>query len=271
MMIELALLVALAAATGPLPSGSPAPVALDRPFEVTLGERASVEGGLSVHFLSVVEDSRCPADVVCVWEGNARIVLELEAEGEVPGRRALDTNPGFTTEARFASFEVGLLSLEPYPLSESPMNEPYRATLTVSATSTTPTPAGAANASLLIYSGIPDPEWSLTRSDLDALAAIAAGLSIVEGTPPEGGLGYRGFRVTGPQGTWRANGGVVQTPDSAPGTSLSDPERLVERFLLASGTDAMTPDEAAVAAAAIDAAPSPDPDPGSSSPVVDGA
>ena len=107
-------------------------------------------------------------------------------------------------------------------------------------------PATAAVASLLIYSGRPDPSWSLAQDDLDELAAIAATLGPGQGDPPEGGLGYRGFRVTGPQGTWQAYAGVVTTPESAPGTSLADPERLVERYLLKRGSGTLADNEVAV-------------------------
>ena len=118
----------------------------------------------------------------------------------------------------------------------------------------TPRPATAALSNLLIYSGVPDPYWSLTAEDLEQLEAIAARLSPTEGVPPEGGLGYRGFRVTGPQGTWRVNGGVVLTPDSAAGTALADPERLVERFLLESGLALLTAEEVDIVEQAIGAA-----------------
>jgi hypothetical protein len=289
-----AIVLAIVASTSPLPSGSPAPIPLDRPFVVAHGGSAIVEGDLWVHFLAVSEDSRCPSDVVCVWEGNARVGLELQASGAEPAHLSLDTNPGFTTEATYASYTIGLLALKPYPQSERPMDEPYRATLVVSATpavgelspvpssaSTVPAPnaspipapsappslaaitstepAPAAIATLLMYSGVPDPSWSLTQAHLDELAAVAAGLDTTDVALPEGGLGYRGFRVSGPQGTWRANGGVVLTPDSAPGTARSDPQRLVERFLLSSAADAMTADEAAIAAAAIEASAIPAP------------
>ena len=70
-------------------------------------------------------------------------------------------------------------------------------------------PVMAAIGTLLIHSGRPDPDWAFTDEDLEELAAIAAGLAPIEGSVPEGGLGYRGFRVTGPKGTWRANAGVV--------------------------------------------------------------
>jgi hypothetical protein len=99
----------------------------------------------------------------------------------------------------------------------------------------TPRPVTAAIATLLIYSGRPDPDWSLTAEDLAELEAIVADLAPTDELLPEGGLGYRGFRITGPQGTWRANGGIVVTPASPTGTALADPERLVERYLLQRG------------------------------------
>lgn len=38
-----------------------------------IGETADLGGGLTVRPLEVVEDSRCPADVTCVWAGRLRL------------------------------------------------------------------------------------------------------------------------------------------------------------------------------------------------------
>jgi hypothetical protein len=151
-----------------------------------------------------------------------------------------------------------LSSPEPMATMAASTSEPAASTSpTASAPVPSPRPATAAIATLLIYSGRPDPDWSLTAEDLAQLEDIAAGLAPVEGAPPDGGLGYKGFRVTGPQGTWRANEGIVSAPTSAPGTSLADPDRLVERFLLERGLATLVPEELDVAQQAIGAAAAP--------------
>lgn len=38
-----------------------------------VGETADLGGGLTIRPLSLIEDSRCPADVVCVWAGRLRL------------------------------------------------------------------------------------------------------------------------------------------------------------------------------------------------------
>ena len=38
-------------------------------------------GGLTVRPLRIVEDSRCPVNVVCVWQGRLRIKAEVDAVG----------------------------------------------------------------------------------------------------------------------------------------------------------------------------------------------
>ncbi len=45
-----------------------------------LGETANV-GGVQVRPLRVVEDSRCPVNAVCVWQGRLRVEAEVEARG----------------------------------------------------------------------------------------------------------------------------------------------------------------------------------------------
>ncbi|HXO77600.1 MAG TPA: hypothetical protein VN824_20245, partial [Puia sp.] len=42
---------------------------------------------ISIALLSVPDDSRCPEDVECIWEGNARVVLSLR---KLPDGRATE-------------------------------------------------------------------------------------------------------------------------------------------------------------------------------------
>jgi hypothetical protein len=40
--------------------------------------------GLNVAFVEVASDGRCPTDVVCVWQGNAEVVVTLSMAGYEP-------------------------------------------------------------------------------------------------------------------------------------------------------------------------------------------
>jgi hypothetical protein len=52
-----------------------------QPFDVGLapGDRVVVDDTFTIVFHDVAEDSRCPTDVECVWQGNAAVVLKLTA------------------------------------------------------------------------------------------------------------------------------------------------------------------------------------------------
>ena len=66
------------------------------------------------------------------------------------------------------------------------------------------------------------------------------------GTPPEGGLGYRGFTVTTLGRTLTAYQAVVASGGGGgPGIIRSDPGRTVERLLLELGRTRLTPAEIA--------------------------
>src|SRR5262249_33992168 len=45
-----------------------------------IGETADLGNGLTVQPISVVEDSRCPGDVTCVWAGRLRIRANVSGE-----------------------------------------------------------------------------------------------------------------------------------------------------------------------------------------------
>ena len=55
-------------------TAAPANVLINREFSLGIGQTASVEGEkLFIKFKAVLEDSRCPINVVCVWAGNGKV------------------------------------------------------------------------------------------------------------------------------------------------------------------------------------------------------
>ncbi|MDC7995093.1 hypothetical protein [Altibacter sp. HG106] len=51
-------------------------------IKIPLGNTTTIQG-ISLTFLEVLEDSRCPEDVTCVWAGRARVLVRVQ-EGENP-------------------------------------------------------------------------------------------------------------------------------------------------------------------------------------------
>jgi hypothetical protein len=95
-------------------------VLLAREFKLQVGQRAAVEGeDFRIRFASVANDSRCPADVNCVWAGNAEVQIEAEAGGS---RKALKLNTHggdrFPKESRHKQYTVGLVALSPHPRTD---------------------------------------------------------------------------------------------------------------------------------------------------------
>lgn len=106
-----------------------APVSLPRGVDLALGERVALPDGGWVEFVAVLEDSRCPADVVCVWQGRA--VLEFDVTGErvavtlIGGESVSD--PEVTTGHRIVVEDV-----HPYPKASQPSDsDDYRVTISV--------------------------------------------------------------------------------------------------------------------------------------------
>lgn len=110
---------------------SDADLAVGQPFTLEEGGKVALDGGLGVRFESVVEDSRCPVDVDCVWAGNAEIVIEMIKRGEKPASVHLNTLRGRATEAAYLDYTIELIDLKPHPRTDSPKDEPYRVELLV--------------------------------------------------------------------------------------------------------------------------------------------
>jgi hypothetical protein len=122
-------LLTLAACAAAPPSRLPAKAGEE--FTLALGESVGVEQrGVLLSFEKVIEDSRCPMNARCVWEGNARIVMRVK--GAAAARYELNTSTRFATSAKITDFVLELRRLEPDRLAGAPTTG-YVATLFVGA------------------------------------------------------------------------------------------------------------------------------------------
>lgn len=108
---------------------------LDHDATVVLkfGESTRLTSDLRVSFAEVVEDSRCPASVVCAWQGNGAIRLDVTTGGATQSIR-LNTAGGdtFPREATVAGYTFTLVELDPQRQTPDPVPpQQYRATLRV--------------------------------------------------------------------------------------------------------------------------------------------
>ena len=87
-----------------------------------LGQTA-LAGSLRVRPLSVVEDSRCPINALCVWAG--RIVVRSEITGG-SWRETRDLELG--KSQRIADGTIALVAVEPSKLAGPDKPKPYRFT-----------------------------------------------------------------------------------------------------------------------------------------------
>lgn len=110
--------------TGPtLPNLAQMP--LGEMFSLELGSSTMVDGHM-LRFDHITEDSRCPSDVDCVWEGRATVSLSFITGGEmenvqmsIPGFVGMDSEPRDLQRATVQVYTLELLQLDPYPQVES--------------------------------------------------------------------------------------------------------------------------------------------------------
>jgi hypothetical protein len=115
------------------------PVAEGKEFQLAIGESVGVEGGVFIiEFSSVLDDSRCPMNARCIWEGNARVAVKVQefTRGLAPKTVELNTSERFPTRGSYGENSKGisieLRSLEPMPMAGAPIKD-FVVTLVVEA------------------------------------------------------------------------------------------------------------------------------------------
>lgn len=107
-------------------SGPTAPI--DQVVVLAPGESATVDQ-ISVRFLRVVSDSRCPADVVCVWAGDAHVQIAVSSSD---GEKDYDLHTADRKPTTHDGYTIQLVKVEPYPYTSKTIEpDEYRVTLKV--------------------------------------------------------------------------------------------------------------------------------------------
>ena len=84
-------------------------------------EQVVPRAGFKIRFVEMVEDSRCPADVNCVWAGNAKIKIEVRRGRN--GKKTFELNSATApTVVKYAGYDIKLVDLTPHPRSDIRIN-----------------------------------------------------------------------------------------------------------------------------------------------------
>lgn len=91
------------------------PEVMSDTLDLAMGDCEETIGKMVVCLDSVLEDSRCPAGAVCVWEGNAGIRLLVTDPDEVMHKIELNTFAAFNADTILQDIEIKLVEVMPYP------------------------------------------------------------------------------------------------------------------------------------------------------------
>lgn len=93
-------------------------------------QKKAGHGEITIKFLSVLEDSRCPVGANCIWAGNAKVEV-LISDHRGSKKAVMNTGTGPHGD-QYAGWAINLVSLTPQPRQgKTTRASSYRATFTV--------------------------------------------------------------------------------------------------------------------------------------------
>jgi len=93
-------------------------------------QKTASKSKLKVMFVSVVEDSRCPVGVNCIWAGNAKVKVKIIGKRSTK-EFEFNTNSGPKGDV-FEGWSIVIDSLTPEPHTDKPISQAsYKAKFTI--------------------------------------------------------------------------------------------------------------------------------------------
>ena len=132
-----AVILLLVACSAPEVVTPPMPTAPGNAAEkiVTLTEALPItlaDGEVQLTFVKVVEDSRCPADAICVTGGQVKVLFALNfgsGDAKEFARTLGDLHEGDVSQIEVAGIFIRLVDVQPYPFSSQPRTQPWAVTV----------------------------------------------------------------------------------------------------------------------------------------------
>lgn len=100
-------------------------------LKVPLGKAVEVEN-VTILFKEILEDSRCPQGTTCVWQGRARVLVEVSNNGLPPINKEIIIGTSLQNESldnllfSDENLKIRALQLNPYPnVADTVNNKDY--------------------------------------------------------------------------------------------------------------------------------------------------
>jgi len=93
-------------------------IRLGAPFQLKFDQTETTEQGLQIKFAHLTEDSRCPSDVTCVWQGQVKILVNINKNDQDLGNFTLISGSDKKLAVQtFSNYYIELIKVDPYPIS----------------------------------------------------------------------------------------------------------------------------------------------------------
>lgn len=98
-----------------------------------VGESKTLEdSGLQIGFDGILSDSRCPENLLCIWEGDAVALIWAVQPSNDKLSYELHTYRDFQWQVRYNDYTIKLMKVAPYPKMDDVIDpEEYKVTLDV--------------------------------------------------------------------------------------------------------------------------------------------
>lgn len=94
-------------------------------------EKRLVQSKLTIRFVELIEDSRCPTGTQCIWAGNGKIKISVKRGAAAARVFEMDTN-GANNTVSHGGYKITLKDLTPHPAENIRINRNgYVATFSV--------------------------------------------------------------------------------------------------------------------------------------------
>ena len=92
---------------------------IGQPFSLRVNQTAYIgSADVAVRFINVTEDSRCPSDVVCIWEGQVSILVDLvQVSSDISIGQFTLSLGGQASAGSFGNYSIRVMDVQPYPMS----------------------------------------------------------------------------------------------------------------------------------------------------------